>query len=138
MYPLTGTVSRSGILALALLLAQPFVGSAAMSQSYAFQCSLTGKAEDGLDKTVCAEMAAALAHAYPQDGFAAADAAASVSIVIRNATRRGVGLSLTWTSADGRRVEGEILSVSMMDRDLDSGRRASLYRRVIAATPKPE
>lgn len=138
MYPVSGLPGRSGILTLALLMAQSLAGNAAMSQSYAVQCSLTGKAEDGLDKTVCSEMTAALAHAYPQDGFAAADATPGVSIVIRNATRRGVGLSLIWTSADGRKAEGEILSVSMMDRDLDSGRRASLYRRVIAATPKPE
>lgn len=121
--------------------ARSLIFSERAGMSVVVTCSVTGKADPGMEDLVCSELIDSLEAVYPGRGFVrveASDTRPSLAVVVRNATAAGVGLKLIWTAADGRRVEGETLSVMAMDRTLTSAMRTSLYGRVIAATPMPD
>jgi hypothetical protein len=103
-------------------------------------CEVEGKVEDDLDAQACSEMIGLLEKAYPKVIFLSnpPQGLPSIAIVIRTATRSGLGLKLKWRTASGKVSEGQLLSVFMMDRDIDSGRRNSLYHRALAETPMPK
>lgn len=103
-------------------------------------CEAAGKAEDGLDTLVCTEMIGLLKQIYPKVTFVLSptEGQSSITIFIRNATRTGLGLQLSWHLASGQVSEGQLLSVVMMDKVLDSGHRNSLYHRALAETPMPK
>jgi hypothetical protein len=106
----------------------------------AVSCEVQGKVDDGLDAQVCAEFINVLKQTYPQTDFAlsAANNRPSLVIRIKNATQSGLGLQLAWHMESGQATQGQPVSVVMMDKPLDAGRRLSLYHRALGETPMPQ
>lgn len=121
-------------------LALPAIAEGAEGIRIGVSCEVSGKVEDGLDDQVCTEIIGVLKQAYPEFAFdfGSAVGETSVTVYIRNATRSGLALQLKWRLASGEVTEGLPLSVVIMDKVLDAGRRHSLYNRALGETPMPK
>jgi hypothetical protein len=103
-------------------------------------CEVAGKVDAGLDVQVCTEMIGVLKQNYPAFKFVigAAGGPPSLSVIIHNATKTSVALHLKWRTVTGQVTEGQPMSITIMDSNLNAARRNSLYQRAVAATPMPK
>jgi hypothetical protein len=81
-----------------------------------------------------------LKQTYPEFSFEIGSATGqpSLTIVILNATKSDLRLQLKWRTFSGKVIEGQSMSISIMDKGLNAARRHSLYLRALTATPMPK
>lgn len=108
---------------------------------YAVTCSAPAGIASAAREEVCDGFLQVLRQSYPGYDFAPATGTTggpALEVQITQASRTATAIRLIWTDAAGRRHEGEVQSVSAMDRNITPSMQASLYRNALTATPMPD
>ena len=132
--------AASAIISLAVvawLASPPFAD--AKSMNFPVTCNVSGTVKAARADQLCTEMIALLSQTHPDITFRHEKFGGppSLNIIIHTATNTAAAVQLAWTTASGRTITGERMSVSAMDTTLTPSKRTSLYRRALAATPMP-
>lgn len=132
---LAAVVLMGGCVDTSVAAAPPGVGN---PQPIAVFCAPGVGAQVERQDLICAEFVAALRQSRPDLHFVTEGRHnPSLTVTITQANARGIGLTVVWTDAAGRRIDGVPLRVSFFDRASDAALRTDFYRAFLRDNPAP-